>query len=73
MAFLKLCGKDPSDKAKLMILVMGSIKESRQDLRRKVGIISREQIAFDERRIAIRTSAGLAEEKVVKGGGIGVG
>ena len=56
-----------------MILVMGSIRESIQDLRRNVGIVSREQVAFDEIKIAFRTSAELAGENVVKDGGVEVG
>ena len=39
-----------------MILVIGRIRESRQDLRRKVGMISREQVALDDIKIAFRTS-----------------
>ena len=73
MALLNLCGKDPSDNAKLMILVMGCIKESRQDLRRKVGIVSRQQVAFEDIRIALRTSSELDGEKVVRDGGIVAG
>ena len=53
-----------------MILVIGRIKESRQDLRRKVGIISREQVAFDEIKIAFRTSLEVARENSDKTGGI---
>jgi len=56
-----------------MILVMGSIRESIQDLRRNVGIVSREQVAFDEIKIALRTSSELAGENVVKDGGAEVG
>ena len=69
MALLNLCKKDPSDKAKLMILVMGCIKESRQDLRRKVGIVSRQQVALEDVRIALRTSSELDGEKMVRDGG----
>jgi len=53
-----------------MILVIGRINESRQDLRRKVGIISREQVAFDENKIAFRTSLEVARENSDKTGGI---
>ena len=69
MAFLKQCGKVPSSNAKLMILVMGKTKESRQDLRRKVGMMSREQVALEEDRIAARTSAVFVGEKELKDGG----
>ena len=53
-----------------MILVIGRIRESRQDLRRKVGIISKEQVAFDEIKIALRTSLEVARENSSKAGGI---
>jgi len=53
-----------------MILVIGRIRESRQDLRRKVGIISREQVALDEIKIAFRTSLEVARENSAKTGGI---
>ena len=53
-----------------MTLVIGRIRESRQDLRRKVGIISREQVAFDEIKIAFRTSLEVARENSEKIGGI---
>ena len=49
---------------------MGSIKESRQDLRRKVGMVSREHVAFDDIKIAFLTSSGLAGGNVAKDGGI---
>src|SRR6267154_6070816 len=69
---LKLAGKVPSENDKLMILVMGVIRESRQDLRRKVGMISREQVALDDIRIARRTSSWEVGEKVLKDGGLEV-
>ena len=56
-----------------MIVVMGEIKEPRQDLRRKVGMVSRDQVALEADRIALRTSSGLAGEKELKGGGQVVG
>src|SRR6266516_4580234 len=56
-----------------MILVMGSFRESIQDLRRNVEIVSRKQVAFDEIKIALRTSSELAGENVVKDGGVEVG
>ena len=42
-------------------------------MRRNVGIVSREQVAFDEIKIALRTSSELAGENVVKDGGAEVG
>jgi hypothetical protein len=56
-----------------MILVIGVVKESRHDLRRKVGITSREQVALDDIKIAFRTSSELAGEKLERHGGISVG
>ena len=56
-----------------MIVVIGRIRESRQDLRRNVGIVSSEQVAFDEIKIAFRTSLGLARENSTKPGGVEVG
>jgi hypothetical protein len=62
-ADLKESGKIPSERARLIILVIGSRRESRQDLSRKVGMISRSQEAFDDLRIAILTSSVDAGEK----------
>ena len=45
-----------------MIVVIGSIRESIQDLARKVGIITREQVALDEIKIAFRTSLQVARK-----------
>ena len=45
-ADLKESGKRPSERARLIMLVMGSKRESRQDLIRKVGMISRAQEAL---------------------------
>ena len=68
-----MAGKFPSDKAKLIIFVIGRIRESRQDLSRKVGMISREQVELDESKTAFRTSFGLARENSEKDGGVEVG
>src|SRR2546425_1141 len=69
-ASLKLVRKEPSRKDKFMMLVIGVIRESRQDLRRKVGMVSREQVALEDIRMACRTSSWLVGEKVLKGGGL---
>jgi hypothetical protein len=53
----------------LISIVIGLINVSRQDLRRKVGIISSEQVAFDEDSMAARTSSLVAGEKLVRDGG----
>ena len=52
-----------------MMVVMGSKRESRQDLRRKVGMISRQQEALEDLRIAIFTSSGVAGENDEREGG----
>ena len=65
---MKLVGKEASRKDKFMMLVIGVIRESRQDLRRKVGMVSREQVALEDIRMACRTSSWLVGEKVMKDG-----
>ena len=69
MAFLNSVGKMPSERDMFMSLVIGWISESRQDLRKKVGIVSREQEALDELRMAILTSSVDAGEKLDNDGG----
>ena len=71
--FLKLEGKEASRRDMFMVLVMGVMIESRHDLRSKVGIVSREQVALEEIRMARRISSWLVGEKVLKDGGIEVG
>ena len=61
--------KIPSESARLIMLVIGSRRESRQDFRRNVGIISRAQEAFEDFRIAVLTSSMLAGEKDERHGG----
>ena len=56
MACLNESGKVPSEMARLMIVVMGNTKELRQDLSRKVGIMSREHVALEEATMAFLTS-----------------
>ena len=51
------------------MLVMGSKRESRHDLIRKVGMMSRAQEALEDLRIAALTSAMLAGEKDERQGG----
>ena len=68
-----MAGKVPSDRAKLIIFVIGRIRESRQDLSRKVGMMSREHVELDELKTAFRTSSGLARENSEKDRGIEVG
>ena len=68
-ADLKECGKMPSESARLMILVMGRRRESRHDLSKKVGMISRAQEALEDLRIEIFTSSVFAGGKEERGGG----
>src|ERR1051325_3727000 len=69
MADLKQSGKVPSVSERLMIVVMGWIRASRQDLRSWVGMESRAQVALEEIIIAFRTSASVVGEKNDKDGG----
>jgi hypothetical protein len=55
-AVLKEEGKVPSASERLMSVVIGKRRESRQDLRSMVGMRSRVQVEFEENRIAFRTS-----------------
>lgn len=74
MAVLDSEGKVPSASAKLMRVVIGWTRVSRHDLSREVGIISREQVALEEFKMALRTSSTVAGEKLVsRGGGKGGG
>jgi hypothetical protein len=59
----------PSDRDILTMVVIGWIRELRQDLRRKVGMVSRVQDALDDMRMACRTSSELAGEKLSSLGG----
>ena len=68
-ADLKEWGNIPSESARLMMLAIGSRRESRQDLSRKVEMISRAQEAFEDLGIAILTSSMLAGEKDERQGG----
>ena len=68
-ADLNESGKMPSESARLIMLVMGSKRESRHDLIRKVGMMSRAQEALEDLRIAALTSAMLAGEKDERQGG----
>jgi hypothetical protein len=68
-ACLKESGKEPVESERLIILVIGVRREWRHFLRRKVGMMSMEQVESEEVRIASETSAGEAGEKVEKDGG----
>ena len=59
----------PSEMAKLMMVVIGGNKESRHDLRRKVGMMSSEEVAEEEARIAFLTSRRSAGGKYEHVGG----
>ena len=70
---MKLVGKEPSRKDKFMMLVMGLMRESTQNLRRKVGIVTREQVALEDIIMAWLTSPWLFREEVLKDGRLEVG
>jgi hypothetical protein len=56
------------------MLVMGRMRESRQDFKRDVGMMSKEQVEFEDLRMKFRISRGVArvnEKRVV--GGVGGG
>ena len=69
MADLNSTGKEPSDRARLIRDVMGTMRTSRQDLRKKVGMRSREQEESDEDWITFLTSSTVAGGKQVSCGG----
>ena len=74
MADLKSSEKMDSEMERLMRVVMGRRKASRHDLRRDVGIRSREQVASEEDSMADRTSSIVTGENVEReGGGEGEG
>jgi hypothetical protein len=51
------------------MLVMGRMRESRQDFKSDVGMISREQVEFEDLRIKLRISRGEAGENARRVGG----
>ena len=61
MAVLKEDGNIPSESERLMREVMGGTREPMHDFRSFVGIRSREQVEFEEERIALRTSRVVAK------------
>ena len=77
MADLNSSAKMDSEMKRLMRVVIGRRRESRHDLRRRVGIRSREQVASEEDSIAVRTSSIVAGDNVERmwseGGGEGEG
>lgn len=62
-------GKVASARERLMMVVTGSIKESRQDFNRKVGIMSSRQVEFEDLSMIALTSSTEAGEKVEREGG----
>ena len=67
MAVLKEDGNIPSESERFMILVIGGSRESMHDFKSFVGITSSEHVAFEEKRIALRTSRELAENQKEEG------
>jgi hypothetical protein len=72
-ACLNTVGKLASEKERLMILVIGLIRDGRQDLSKHVGIMSRVHVESVEDRIAVCISSGVASLKCSNGGGEEVG
>ena len=70
MAVLNATGKEPAERDKFIRSVIGLIRASRQDFRRKVGIGSKLQVALEEESIVLRTSASVAGEKMDKERGV---
>lgn len=74
MAVLKAQGKVPSVIQRLIRVVIGRRRGSMQVLSSLVGMRSRGQVEFEEERMAVRTSFGVANEKFDSiGGGTGGG
>ena len=71
LAVLKVVGKNPSWSALFMTVVIGLSRESRQDFSKKVGMESSRQLAFDEVRMMLLISAGVAGGKSGRLGGGG--
>ena len=68
---MKSDGKTPSERERLIRVVIGSIRASMHDLRRNVGMISRAHEELDDPEIERRTSSvvvGVKQES--KGGGV---
>jgi hypothetical protein len=65
---LNEAGKEPSVIERLIKVVIGMRRASRQDLRSLVGIKSEAQDESEEFIMAVRTSSEVAKEKVGKGG-----
>ena len=53
---MKSDGKTPSERERLIRVVIGSIRASMHDLRRKVGMISRAHEELDDPEMVRRTS-----------------
>jgi len=68
-AFLNCVGKMPSLRARFISVVIGWSSASRQDFKRKVGMISSGQVVLEEDRMAVRTSSLEAGTKSERQGG----
>ena len=68
-ACLKEDGKVDSERQRLRSVVIGSSRESKQDLRSQVGIISSGQEELDEERMSDLTSSAEVREKQFRIGG----
>jgi hypothetical protein len=68
-ACLKGDGKVDSERQRLRSVVIGGRRESKQDLRSQVGIISSAQEELDDERIRDLTSSAVVGEKLERIGG----
>ena len=67
-AVLNSFGKEPSDKERLMRVVIGQVKTSTQDFRRREEIESREQVEFEDAKMACLISAVVTNSERDGGG-----
>jgi hypothetical protein len=68
-ACLKDVGKLPSDRERLIRVVIGTISASRQDLRSLVGRRSESQVESEDAAIAFLTSSMVVGIRTSRGGG----
>ena len=66
---MKDVGKVPSERERLIRVVIGARRESRQDLMSLVGMGSSGQVEFEDERMTRRTSSCDAGDRLSSGGG----
>ena len=68
---MKRDGKIPPESERLIVVVMGGSRESMHDFRSFVGMTSKEQVEFEDERMALWTSRVIAGKKSEgRGGGV---